>query len=123
MAISITINLKYHKFLPIMPIIYFRQQAIPCQEGNNLRKVLLKAGLSPHNGNAQWFNCKGMGTCGTCAVEITGSVSDKTKVEKWRLNFPPHKESDGLRLACQCKVKGEELHLTKHQGFWGSELP
>lgn len=101
-----------------MPRIHFKDQTITCDAGANLRRVLLKAGLTPHNGESRWFNCKGFGTCGTCALEIDGEVSEKTKRERWRLDFPPHEAGAGLRLACQCRVRGD-LTLTKHGGFWG----
>jgi ferredoxin len=104
-----------------MPKITFNGFLLECAEGENLKQVLKRNGLPPYNGNARWFNCKGLGTCGTCAVQITGEVSPKTKVEKWRLNFPPHKEANGLRLACQCKVLGD-LEVKKHEGFWGEKV-
>ncbi len=104
-----------------MPTISFKGQTITCQQGDTLRKVLKDAGLSPHNGQAKWFNCKGFGSCGTCAVKIEGEVNEKTAMEKWRLNFPPHDKKSGLRLACQCRVEGD-LRVTKHKGFWGQNV-
>jgi len=100
--------------------IKFKGKIIECKKGDNLRKILRKANLNPHNGDAKWLNCKGFGTCGTCALEIKGEVSPITKVEKWRLNFPPHQLENGLRLACQCQVLGD-LELEKHEGFWGEK--
>ena len=105
-----------------MPTIHFKGQTITCPMGANLRRVLLDAGIPPHNGQASWFNCKGFGTCGTCAVTIDGPVSDTTARERWRLNFPPHTPHPDLRLACQCQVQGD-LKLTKHEGFWGQHVP
>lgn len=104
-----------------MPNIHFESVVIPCEKGTNLRKALLKAGLSPHNGQAKWLNCKGLGSCGTCAVSISGAVSPLTAMERWRLNFPPHTKASGLRLACQCSVQ-QDIWITKHQGFWGEQL-
>lgn len=70
-----------------------------------LRTALLRSGVTPHNGQAQLINCRGLGTCGTCAVEIEGDVSPKSwnAKEGLRLNFPPHKSpgNQKLRLACQ----------------------
>ncbi len=103
-------------------IIHFQGRELRCPEGMNLRSFLLQSGLSPHNGAARQINCKGLGSCGTCALEIEGEVSEKTAMERWRLNFPPHQESSGLRLACQCKVRGD-LKLRKHPGFWGQHVP
>ncbi len=103
-----------------MPKITFNQQIIECERGANLRRVLLDAQLPLYNGVASLIHCRGMGTCGTCAVRIEGKVSAMTKVEKWRLGFPPHRREDGLRLACQCRVLGD-LSLEKLGGMWGNQ--
>ncbi|MEL6349023.1 MAG: 2Fe-2S iron-sulfur cluster-binding protein, partial [Myxococcota bacterium] len=87
-----------------------------------LRDVLFSAGLPPHNGQTRWFNCKGMGSCGTCAVEIQGPTPPQTVMEQWRLRFPPHEGSGRLRLACQVTVQGD-LDVQKHPGFWGQDIP
>lgn len=39
-------------------------------EGENLRKVLLKNGISPYMGKDKLLNCRGFGLCGTCRVEV-----------------------------------------------------
>jgi ferredoxin len=104
-----------------MPKISFKGSIIECKEGSNLRAILLRNNLSLYNGVAKYINCRGLGTCGTCALKIKGEVSPLTPVEKWRLNFPPHRESAGLRLACQCKVKGD-LNLEKGRGLWGQKI-
>ena len=102
-----------------MPKVNFAGQIIECSSGENLRRVLLKAKLPLYNGIASAIHCRGMGTCGTCAVKIQGDVSEMTRVEKWRLNFPPHRLDDGFRLACQCQVLGD-LEIRKHEGMWGN---
>lgn len=104
-----------------MPIISFGGQEIECESGALLRTVLHQHDLSPHNGQSRWLNCKGFGTCGTCAVVVEGEVSSLTKVERWRLQFPPHQPHPNLRLACQCKVLGD-VQLRKGEGFWGQRL-
>lgn len=104
-----------------MKKIIFKGREIPCKKGDNLRQILQNEKISPHNGQTKWFNCKGMGTCGTCAVKIKGEVSEMTTMEKWRLNFPPHQIEDGLRLACQCSVL-DDLEVTKFEGFWGENV-
>jgi ferredoxin len=101
--------------------VSFKGKTISVPIGSNLRSALLKASLNPHNGKARWLNCKGFGTCGTCAIELEGAVSEPTKTEKWRLNFPPHQAENKLRLACQCQVQGD-LKLKKHPGFWGEKI-
>jgi ferredoxin len=104
------------------------------QKGEILRTAMLRRGSSPHNGRARLINCRGLGTCGTCAVEIEpsdnnsnsssrGAVepNERNTKEKLRLNFPPHGSSDqstNLRLACQVQVM-EDITVRKRAGFWG----
>ncbi|MFT4883552.1 MAG: ferredoxin [Natronomonas sp.] len=104
-----------------MPTVSFEGEEIECEEGATLRDVLLAAGTSPHNGRADLLNCRGHGTCGTCAVEIEGEVSDPTTREKTRLSVPPHDTDSGLRLSCQTAVRGD-IEVTKHDGFWGQHI-
>ena len=101
-----------------MPTVSFRGTEIDCEEGAILRDVLLDAGESPHNGRADLLNCRGHGSCGTCAVAVDGPVSEPTWRERRRLDFPPHDPDSGLRLACQCRVAGD-LTVEKFDGFWG----
>ncbi len=91
--------------------------------------MLLDAGVSPHNGRADALNCRGHGTCGTCAVEIGARndtdadppISDRGALERRRLSVPPHDPDAGLRLACQTEVYGD-VDVTKHPGFWGQHV-
>jgi ferredoxin len=119
-----------------MPTVTFRGVEVECSEGAVLRDVLLDAGLSPHNGAADRLNCRGNGTCGTCAVEISAdpgsngpedaggdapAVSERGLVERGRLAVPPHTPESGLRLACQTRVY-RDVTVTKHPGFWGHRV-
>jgi ferredoxin len=104
-----------------MPTIHYRGRDIECAAGVVLRDALKDAGETPHNGSADRLNCRGHGTCGTCAVEVEGEVSDPTAEEERRLSFPPHHARSGLRLACQTRVEGE-VTVTKHPGFWGQKV-
>ena len=49
--------------------------------------------------------CRGLGTCGTCAVQVVGKVVPQEWgiQERLRFSFPPHHPSTSahLRLACQ----------------------
>jgi ferredoxin len=98
--------------------------AFDAYDGETLRTAALRRGVvSPHNSHAKFFNCRGLGTCGTCAVEIKGSLEpvDRSKREKIRLSLPPHNsksQSPLLRLACQVQVRGD-LIVTKRSGMWG----
>lgn len=101
-----------------MPTIQAQGQSITCESGANLRQVLLQHQIQVHNGNARVINCHGWATCGTCAVQVEGSVSDPTWREQTRLSLPPHTPERGLRLSCQTQVLGE-VQVTKYDGFWG----
>ncbi len=91
---------------------------ITCNRGANLRQVLLKNGIDVYNGNAKVINCRGIGTCRTCAVVIEGEVSEPKWREKARLSVPPHAPNSQKRLSCQLKVLGD-IKVTKYNGFWG----
>jgi len=71
-----------------MPTVSYQGEEIECEEGAILRDVLKEAGLSVYNGRAEQFNCRGTGSCGTCAVQVDGAVSEPGKKEKARLWLP-----------------------------------
>ena len=101
-----------------MPTIKFQGKTITCTEGANLRKVLLENKLDLYNGNAKYINCRGIGSCGTCAVEIKGNVSPANWKDRGRRSLPPHSPSKNRRLAYQTKVLGD-IEVIKYDGFWG----
>ena len=105
--------------------LVFRGRPTTVRAGSKLRSALLRAGETPHNGNARVINCRGLGTCGTCAVEIVGpedavSPGERTAIESARLNFPPHAPPGNrkLRLACQIQVR-RACEVRKYDRFWG----
>ena len=106
-----------------MPTVEYHGETIDCESGERLRDVLLRADLSVHNG-PRAVSCHGLGSCGTCAVEIDvvggDELPDPGGRERARLSVPPHSPDGGLRLACQVRVTGD-LVVTKHGGFWGTE--
>lgn len=101
-----------------MPKVIAAGKTFECDAGSNLRQVLLKQDIELHNGQSKLINCRGLGTCGTCAVAVEGAVSQPTWKEKTRLALPPHSSTSDRRLACQVKVFGD-ICVTKHNGFWG----
>lgn len=101
-----------------MPTITAQGQIITCDLGANLRQELLKAGIDLYNGKAKLINCHGIGSCGTCAVEIEGEVSDANWRDLTRRSLPPHNPERNLRLACQTQVLGD-ITVKKYDGFWG----
>jgi ferredoxin len=101
-----------------MPNVLAQGKVLACQRGDNLRQVLLKNGVDLYNGNANVINCRGIGTCGTCAVQIEGEVSETNWRDRTRRSLPPHTLNRTLRLACQTQVLGE-VRISKFDGFWG----
>lgn len=101
-----------------MPKVTAQGKTFECESGSNLRQVLLKNGIELYNGNSKTINCRGLGTCGTCAVVVEGSVSEPQWKEKTRLGLPPHSSNNNRRLACQTQVLGD-VRVTKYDGFWG----
>lgn len=101
-----------------MPKVTAQGKTFECESGSNLRQVLLEHGIEVYNGNSKTINCRGLGTCGTCAVAVVGSVSEANWKEKARLGLPPHFSSNNRRLSCQTKVLGD-VRVTKYDGFWG----
>ncbi|GAA6622470.1 2Fe-2S iron-sulfur cluster-binding protein [Scytonema sp. NUACC26] len=101
-----------------MPTVQAQGKTIECQRGDNLRQILLQNGIDLHNGGAKVINCRGLGTCGTCAVLVEGEVSPITWRDKARRSLPPHSPTKNLRLACQTKILGD-ARVTKFEGFWG----
>jgi ferredoxin len=116
-----------------VPTVTYRGRTVACEAGAILREVLLDAGETPHGGGSRTLNCRGHGTCGTCAVAVApasengdGSgheriVSDVGRREHARLSVPPHDPDSGLRLACRTRVYGDVV-VEKHPGFWGQHV-
>ena len=97
-----------------MPIITLVNEGktIEVPVGTNLRKTLLKHGISPYVGKDKFLNCFGNGHCGTCKVVVKKggeNLSPKGAMEKftlWRmLSVIGHEQES--RLACQCRVQGD----------------
>ncbi len=102
--------------------VEFEGKTYKAEKGSNLRKALLEQGANLYNGKAQYINCRGLGSCGTCAIEvIEGKVNQTTKIEKIRKKIYPHTPNSPLRFACQITLE-ENLSIKKHSGFWGSDL-
>lgn len=101
-----------------MPKVTAQGKTISCRRSANLRKVLLAHGIDLYNGKAKLINCRGIGSCGTCAVLVEGEVSPANWKDKARRSLPPHSPTRNLRLACQTQVLGD-VRVTKFDGFWG----
>ena len=73
--------------------------------GANLRESLLDAGVTLYPFVFALLNCRGRGLCGTCKVRVAEGGDDlgpRTACEDRKLGNAP-----GLRLACQCVVRGD----------------
>lgn len=101
-----------------MPKITAQGKIFDCEMGANLRRVLLAHDVALHNGRANLINCRGIGSCGTCAVMIEGEVSAANWKDRGRRSLPPHDAQRPLRLACQTSVLGD-ITVTKYDQFWG----
>lgn len=101
-----------------MPKVTAQGKTFDCESGANLRQVLLRNGIDLYNGQAKLINCRGIGSCGTCAVMVTGEVSEPNWRDRTRRSLPPHSAAKNLRLSCQTKVLGD-VQVTKFDGFWG----
>ncbi len=103
-----------------MPTITAQGKTFECETGANLRQALMDNGVDLYSPRANYVNCMGIGTCGTCAVEIKGKVSEVNWRDRARRSLPPHNPDKSLRLACQTKVIGD-VRIIKYKGFWGHE--
>ena len=104
--------------------ITYRGRRIRAESGELLRNVLLRNGIVPHNGGTL-ITCRGLGTCGTCAVSLVEGLVEPpipSTREKLRLRCPPHtkqnSENHALRLACQVRMH-QDIKVEKYDGFWG----
>jgi ferredoxin len=101
-----------------MPYVQALGKTIECVLGANLRKVLLQGDIDLYNNGAKVINCRGIGSCSTCAVEIEGEVSEPNwRDTTWR-SLPTHSLTKSLRKASQAQVMGN-VKVTKYDGFWG----
>ena len=82
-----------------MAIITIAQtgRKIKCEQGANLLKVLLDAGVFVDN------PCNGMGKCGKCKIQLLdGKISEMSVTEEALLS--KEEINEGIRLACLCEV-------------------
>jgi len=120
-----------------MPQVKFvnEKQTVDVPEGANLRREARKAGVNLYWGPHQLMNCRGMGMCGSCHVEVTKGEENLKKPGLWeRLCMSLHpalflakqtEKKEHLRLACQAKVMGDcevktqpDVNLNGEK-FWG----
>ena len=115
-----------------MPTVKFvnEKTTVEVPSGANLRKVAMKAGVSPYSGVHKYLNCHGLGQCASCRMRITkgeDSVSKQGFLEKLRLILGPLTffarlgQEDALRLSCKTKVLGDIEVETHPELNWHGE--
>lgn len=87
---------------------------IAAEAGTNLRRLLLRHGLSPYTKWTKRLNCGGRGLCATCGVRL----ADGPPPEHWhdrlaaRYGYP--------RLSCQITVdRPLTVYLLPEKQVWG----
>ncbi len=109
-----------------MPNVTFLREGkkIEVEEGANLRKAAMDAGISVYHGIEKVANCWGFGLCGTCMVYVKEgeeNCSDKGLVESLNLGLHPRSllysvgHEKEARLACQMQVYDDIVVDTKPQ--------
>jgi ferredoxin len=115
-----------------MPKVTFvnEKQEIEVPAGANLRQAAREAGIAIYKGLDRYLNCRGLGLCGTCRVQVTKgmeNLSPKSLMEKINFNLHPltslavigHEEE--MRLACQVQVNGDCTIETRPPLNWSGE--
>lgn len=71
--------------------------------GANLRKAAAYQDVEIYKGMAKMLNCRGMGACGTCLIEVEpmNNVDPQTFMERL------HKVGPNQKLGCRTKVYGD----------------
>jgi ferredoxin len=95
-----------------MPVLTLTNEnkTIEVTEGANLRKTLLRNGITPYIGKDKILNCLGNGLCGTCRVEVVdgkGAPAMEMMEELALLGLAPfyaRKIPKNVRLACRINV-------------------
>jgi len=95
-----------------MPVISLVNEGktLELAEGTNLRKALLRNGISPYIGKDKFLNCLGNGLCGTCRVEVVDGkgMPTMTPLEEAALTglapLYARKIPKNVRLACPMNV-------------------
>ena len=88
--------------------------------GANLRTLCLDNNIPLYTDLAKVLNCRGLGLCTTCRVEVNPAdgVSAPTQIERLHLI----KYNPKQRLACQCEVTGPVKVSTKPAREYGKSF-
>lgn len=91
------------------------QHRVQVSEGEILRDVLLRAGLSPYTRITSRLNCGGRGLCATCGVWIEGEAPDP---DHWHDRLA--KRYEYPRLSCQITIRRDMVITLPQKTVWGS---
>lgn len=119
-----------------MPKITFvkEKKTIEVPAGANLRKEARKAGVQLYKGVHKYFNCQGLGVCGSCRVYMKKGQENVSKpglIENFTTKTAMNLEAffayagheNELRLACQCRVNGDiEVETQAPCNFHGEKF-
>lgn len=115
-------------------VIVNEKKEIEVPAGANLRLEAAKQGIEIYRGLDRYLNCRGNGLCGTCRVLVKKgmeSLSEKTRIERFKLGTMMSSigHENEMRLACQVKVNGDctietqpALNLSG-DNFWQKPYP
>lgn len=86
-----------------------KTETIKIGYGGNLREAVQARGVNLYKGMNEHLNCRGMGSCGTCLIEVSPleNVDGHTIIEKL------HKIEGNQKLSCRTKVYGDITIKTK----------
>jgi len=80
-----------------MPKVLAQGKTIECEQGGNLRKILLQNGIDLYNDGTKIINCLSIGSCGICTVKVESKVSTANWRDRARRSLPPHSPATDLR--------------------------
>jgi ferredoxin len=93
--------------------VLFRKENVTVHvaDGTNLRRACLDSGIDPYPALGGKLSCHGKGLCGTCVVGVDKdeALSPPAKREA---KYLKKRGVPGLRLSCQCEVKGDVIVTT-----------
>jgi ferredoxin len=102
-----------------MAVVTFHREhrSIEVEPDTNLRKFMLKVGVTPYRGLNRLLNCRGHNLCGTCALEVVdskgasprGQDEESTLVGNLAIARVVEKN---IRLSCQTMVIGDMVVKT-----------
>lgn len=115
-----------------MPTIKFlkEKKEIEVPEGSNLRKEARKAGIEIYPGIYKKINCRGLGLCCSCRMNVKEGQENLSRQGLWEklhllINpfgfFARLGNEKQLRLACQTKVNGDVTVETQPEFNWHGE--